>query len=193
VKDISSSSSLSSSLPKPPIDTYIQVIDAPGILKLTSIDLQCEHTYTHLHEIFDFGKDYLGLIKASVIASGIIPIGLEQYANIVSLGTLFDHIIGNGKGLHITTHVHDIPKGSRLAVSTNLLASIITACMRISNQTTIGTLSSSTTATTTTTKMAGPLQHEKDRRLIAARCILGEWLGGSGGGWQDSGGENQAI
>jgi hypothetical protein len=27
-----------------------------------------------------------------------------------------------------------------------------------------------------------------DRRLVAARAILGEWLGGSGGGWQDSGG-----
>jgi hypothetical protein len=29
---------------------------------------------------------------------------------------------------------------------------------------------------------------EADRRLVAARAILGEWLGGSGGGWQDSGG-----
>jgi hypothetical protein len=27
-----------------------------------------------------------------------------------------------------------------------------------------------------------------DRRTVAARAILGEWLGGSGGGWQDSGG-----
>ena len=29
---------------------------------------------------------------------------------------------------------------------------------------------------------------ENERRLVAARAILGEWLGGSGGGWQDSGG-----
>src|SRR5207253_7590816 len=29
---------------------------------------------------------------------------------------------------------------------------------------------------------------EDDRRIVAARAILGEWLGGSGGGWQDSGG-----
>ncbi|MGH9563090.1 MAG: hypothetical protein ACRD3S_16680, partial [Terracidiphilus sp.] len=29
---------------------------------------------------------------------------------------------------------------------------------------------------------------EPERRLVAARAILGEWLGGSGGGWQDSGG-----
>ena len=35
--------------------------------------------------------------------------------------------------------------------------------------------------------MTGPLQ-ENERRLVLARAILGEWLGGSGGGWQDSGG-----
>src|SRR5512134_2561557 len=29
---------------------------------------------------------------------------------------------------------------------------------------------------------------EPERRLVASRAILGEWLGGSGGGWQDSGG-----
>jgi hypothetical protein len=29
---------------------------------------------------------------------------------------------------------------------------------------------------------------ESERRLVAARAILGEWVGGSGGGWQDSGG-----
>jgi len=29
---------------------------------------------------------------------------------------------------------------------------------------------------------------EEERRLVAARAILGEWLAGSGGGWQDSGG-----
>ena len=35
--------------------------------------------------------------------------------------------------------------------------------------------------------LTGPLE-EEDRRIVAARAILGEWLGGSGGGWQDSGG-----
>ena len=35
--------------------------------------------------------------------------------------------------------------------------------------------------------LTGALE-EDDRRLVAARAILGEWLGGSGGGWQDSGG-----
>ena len=35
--------------------------------------------------------------------------------------------------------------------------------------------------------MTGQLQ-ESERRLVLARAILGEWIGGSGGGWQDSGG-----
>ena len=63
-------------------------------------------------------------------------------------------------------------KGSRLAVSTNLLASIIAVCMRATGQ---------------TTAVTGPLT-EDERRLVAARAILAEWMGGSGGGWQDSGG-----
>src|SRR4029079_13316428 len=60
----------------------------------------------------------------------------------------------------------------RLAVSTSLLACLIAACMRATGQ--IGALSGGLT--------------EDDRRLVAARAILGEWIGGSGGGWQDSGG-----
>ena len=35
--------------------------------------------------------------------------------------------------------------------------------------------------------LTGPL-NEAERGLVLARAILGEWLGGSGGGWQDSGG-----
>ena len=69
-------------------------------------------------------------------------------------------------------NVNNIPKGSRLAVSTNLLASMISLLMRVTGQT------ASLTGTLT----------EEERRLVAARAILGEWLGGSGGGWQDSGG-----
>ena len=68
--------------------------------------------------------------------------------------------------------MRDIPKGSRLAVSTNLLGSLIALCMRATGQTEAAT---------------GQLI-EVERRLAAARAILGEWLGGSGGGWQDSGG-----
>ena len=72
----------------------------------------------------------------------------------------------------MVSSVNDIPKGSRLAVSTNLLASLIAVCMRATGQ---------------ARSLTGPLE-EHERRLVAARAILGEWLGGSGGGWQDSGG-----
>ena len=59
-----------------------------------------------------------------------------------------------------------------MAVSTNLLAALITVCMRATGQ---------------TAALTAGLQ-EPERRLVAARAILGEWLAGSGGGWQDSGG-----
>ena len=35
--------------------------------------------------------------------------------------------------------------------------------------------------------LTGPLDPE-EAQVVVARAILGEWLGGSGGGWQDSGG-----
>ena len=42
-------------------------------------------------------------------------------------------------------------------------------------------------ATGQTRNLTGPLEPE-EARVVVARAILGEWLGGSGGGWQDSGG-----
>src|SRR5213075_3047160 len=81
-------------------------------------------------------------------------------------------MVGAGRGLEIVSSVNDIPKGSRLAVSTNLLASLVSLCMRATNQ---------------AASLTGQLQ-EHERRLVLARALLGEWLGGSGGGWQDSGG-----
>src|SRR3954454_9554122 len=47
-------------------------------------------------------------------------------------------------------------------------------------------------ATGQAASLTGPLA-EHERRLVAARAILGEWLAGSGGGWQDSGGIWPAI
>jgi len=153
----------------PPIESYLELLDTP-VLKLTSIDLKCSVSLTHISEVFDFCRDYLGLLRAGIIASGIVPPGLEHSTE--TLATLFETMIGPGKGLHLTTKVNDIPKGSRLAVSTNLLGSIISLCMRATQQ---------------TTTLTGDLR-EEERRMVAARAILGEWLGGSGGGWQDSGG-----
>ncbi|MCS7061298.1 MAG: UTP--glucose-1-phosphate uridylyltransferase [Anaerolineae bacterium] len=156
-------------VPRPPIETYLRVIDEP-VLRLTSVDLGASATITKLADVFDFAKDYLGLLKAAVIAAGIVPPGIEGSGQ--SLSDLLARMAGPGLGLEIVSNVNGIPKGSRLAVSTNLLASLISVCMRATGQ---------------AKSLTGPLQ-EEERRIVAARAILGEWLGGSGGGWQDSGG-----
>lgn len=155
--------------PKPPIETYLRVIDEP-VLRITSVDLGASTDLSEIGDVFDFGKDYLGLLKAGVIASGLVPPGLEGAGQ--SMSALLQHLVGGGLGLEIVSSVNNIPKGSRLAVSTNLLGSLVSLLMRATGQ---------------TTSLTGPLQ-ESERRVVAARAILGEWLGGSGGGWQDSGG-----
>ncbi|MCD6049086.1 MAG: ugp [Verrucomicrobia bacterium] len=154
---------------RPPVSAWLRVIDEP-VLRLTSVDLGATADINSLSDIFDFAKDYLGLLKAAVIAAGIVPPGIEGSGQ--SLGELLSRIVGPGKGLEIVSCVNDIPKGSRLAVSTNLLGSLISVCMRATGQ---------------AASLTGPLE-ESERRLVLARALLGEWLGGSGGGWQDSGG-----
>lgn len=155
--------------PRPPIESYLRVIDEP-LLRLTSVDLSATADITNLADVFDFAKDYLGLLKAAVIASGIVPPGVEGSGQ--SLAELLALVVGPGRGLELVSNVNGIPKGSRLAVSTNLLASLISLCMRATGQ-----------ASSLRDGLA-----EEERRLVLARAVLGEWLGGSGGGWQDSGG-----
>ncbi len=120
--------------------------------------------------MFDFARDYLGLLKAALIAAGLVPPGLEGSEQ--RLVDLLSRLAGPGRGIELVSNVNGIPKGSRLAVSTSLLACLIAACMRATGQ---------------TAALTGQLA-EHERRLVAARAILGEWLAGSGGGWQDSGG-----
>ena len=160
--------------PRPPVESYFRVIDQP-LLRLVSVDLEAQAEITELGEVFDFAKDYLGLLKAAVIASGVVPPSLEGKGH--SLRAVLERLVGPGRGIELTSYVRGIPKGSRLAVSTNLLASLIVLCMRATGQ---------------TRELVGGLE-EVERRLVVARAILGEWLGGSGGGWQDSGGLWPAI
>jgi hypothetical protein len=155
--------------PKPPVEVYLRVIGEP-VLRLASLDLDWTVDLTTVAEVFDFAADYLGLLKAAVIASGLVPPGLEGSG--AQLTDVLARVVGPGLGLELVSFVHGIPKGSRLAVSTNLLAGLIAAIMRATGQ---------------AAALTGQLS-EPERRLVAARAILGEWLGGSGGGWQDSGG-----
>ncbi len=155
--------------PSPPIETYVRVIAEP-VLRLTSIDLAAGKDITTLEDLFNFGNDYLGLLKAGVIASGLIPPSFE--GTNVQLEQILARLTRPRLGLEVVSQVNDIPKGSRLAVSTNLLASLISLLMRATGQ---------------TRNVTGPLNQD-ELRVVVARAILGEWIGGSGGGWQDSGG-----
>jgi hypothetical protein len=154
---------------RPPVEAYFRVIDEPQ-LRLVSVDLGAKADITNLSEVFDFARDYLGLLKAALIAAGLVPPGMEGSEQ--SLADLLARLVGPGRGIELVSNVNRIPKGSRLAVSTNLLACLVAVCMRATGQ---------------ANALAGQLA-EHERRLVAARAILGEWLAGSGGGWQDSGG-----
>ncbi len=153
----------------PPCECYCRYIEEP-VLHLTSIDLKASKKINSIDELFNFGNDYLSLLKAGVIASGIIPPCFEYRS--IELKSILSRLLGRPGGIEIVTRVNGIPKGSRLAVSTTLLSAIITRLMRFSGQ---------------IKNQTGPLE-DPERRIVASRAILGEWLGGSGGGWQDSGG-----
>lgn len=154
---------------RPPVEAFFRVIDEP-VIRLSSVDLEASATLAALDDVFDFGRDYLGLLKAAVIAAGLVPPGIERSG--ASLAELLSQIFGPGRGFELVSNVNRIPKGSRLAVSTNLLGALIGVCMRATGQ---------------IASLEGPMT-EPERRIVAARAILGEWIGGSGGGWQDSGG-----
>ncbi|MCK5511498.1 MAG: UTP--glucose-1-phosphate uridylyltransferase, partial [Thermodesulfovibrionia bacterium] len=152
---------------KTPCECYCRFIQEP-VIHLTSIDLNTSKKISNLEELFNFGSDHLSLLKAGVVASGIIPPCFEKKD--ISLKDILQKLLNKPGGIEVVTRVNSIPKGSRLAVSTALLATVITCLMRFSGQ---------------IVNLTGPLKDD-ERRVVASRAILGEWLGGSGGGWQDS-------
>src|SRR5208283_708767 len=89
--------------PQPPIDVYLRAIDEP-VLRLTSVDLNASSDITSLDEVFDFARDYLGLLKAGVVAAGIVPPGLEGARQ--PLSDVLAVLTGlPGYGLEIVSHV----------------------------------------------------------------------------------------
>ena len=88
--------SASEAKPAPPIETWLRIIEEP-ILKLTSVDLAASPSINNLSEVFDFARDYLGLLKAAVIASGIVPPGMEGAG--LPLSPLLEKMVGKGKGI----------------------------------------------------------------------------------------------
>jgi hypothetical protein len=122
---------------------------------------------SQLAEVFDFAKDYLGLLKAAIIASGLVPPGIEGSGQ--SLGDLLAEMLGSGRGLELVSSVNDIPKGSRLAVSTNLLAALIGVCMRATGQ-----------AESLTGAFAGKRTSADPRARVARRVDRWQWWGLAG-------------
>src|SRR5262249_31708302 len=121
-----------SGAPRPPVEAWFRVIDQP-VIRLVSVDLKSSAEVSSVSGGFDFARDYLGLLKAAVIASGIVPPGIEGTTQ--PLAEVLTHLTGRpGHGIEIVSKVNDIPRGSRLAVSTSLLASLIAVCMRATNQ-----------------------------------------------------------
>ena len=125
---------------------------------LRSVDLNKKVEISTVGELFDFALDELGLLKAAVIASGLVPPWKESEPE-----ARIEH------GFELVTRVDEIRVGSRLAVSTSLLCSCIAVLMRATGQ---------------ISEATGPIESEASRLKISGRALLGEWLGGSGGGWQ---------
>ena len=155
--------------PKPPVEAYFRIIDEP-VLRLTSVDLGATADITSLQEVFDFATGLSGSAQGRHHRRRHRAPWHGRCG--AAAGRCAGAIGRAGPGIEVVSHVRGIPKGSRLAVSTTLLACLISVCMRATGQ---------------TDSLVGELS-EEDKRLVAARAILGEWLGGSGGGWQDSGG-----
>lgn len=164
--------------PTPPVNVYMRVIDEP-LISLCSMDLGKSKKVTALDDLFNFGNDDLGTLKASIIASGVVPYGLKG-AN-VELKDILAALVGEGKGIEFVTSVHaagtPIPRGSGLAVSTMLLVAGIDTGM----------------------KFSGQMQHPDetitvpDKEMGTVRTVFGEGITGGGGGWQDSGGQYGGI
>ncbi|MBI5701239.1 UTP--glucose-1-phosphate uridylyltransferase [Candidatus Saganbacteria bacterium] len=158
----------------PPIKVIVKPIKEEGI-RITSLDLGRTKLVTDLNDLFDMQNDELSLLKAAIVASGIVPPALKNKESEVPLLTLLKTFMSQNvsyKGFEVVSSVTDIPRGSGLAVSTNLLAALIIGLLRFSGQSDPGI----------------PTVSEKEKVEAASRCIYAEWVGGSGGGWQDYGG-----
>jgi hypothetical protein len=87
--------------PIPPVEAYVRVIDEP-VLRLTSVDLKATADLTTIAEVFDFASDYLGLLKSAVVASGIVPPGMEGACE--PLASLLERLTRQpGRGLDLVS------------------------------------------------------------------------------------------
>ena len=94
--------------PSPPIECRVRVIAEP-LLRLTSIDLNACKDVETLDELFNFGNDYLGLVKAGVIASGLVPPSLEG-TSVAARRTCWPGWSGRGMGWRSSARSTTFPR-----------------------------------------------------------------------------------
>jgi hypothetical protein len=155
--------------PSPPVECFVKKTNNPHVIVLTSIDLNCSVEVRSYEELFDFSSDMLGLLKAAVIAAGVVPPWTEKHSENtekhrentekhrekIQKDKTEKHRENTEKdrkntekdsentgekravfvgGFSLVSRVRNIPKGSRLAVSTTLLACAIAVLMRATGQ-----------------------------------------------------------
>ncbi|MBM3494519.1 MAG: UTP--glucose-1-phosphate uridylyltransferase, partial [Armatimonadetes bacterium] len=89
-------------IPRPPVEAYLRVIDEP-VLRIASVDLGAATEIGDIREVYDFARDYLGLLKAALIASGIVPPGLE--GSNAALNDVLRRVVGPDMGLELVSCV----------------------------------------------------------------------------------------
>ena len=96
--------------PRPPVEAYLRVIDEP-VLRLASVDLERHGRRRDARRGLRLRpSDYLGLLKAAVIAAGIVPPGIEG-SGAEPRATCSARVVGPGRGLELVSQVNDIPEG----------------------------------------------------------------------------------
>ena len=156
--------------PRPPVEAYLRVIEETGAALGQRRSRRDVPTSQIWPTFLISRKITLGCLKAAVIAAGIVPPGIEGSGH--SLADLLARLVGPGQRTRNRQQRQQHPE--RFAPG-RLHQFAGGADQRLHARD--GQAAS----------LTGPLE-EHERRLVLARAILGEWLGGSGGGWQDSGG-----
>ena len=97
--------------PQPPVSAYVRVIDEPCCDWPVSISVHRRRSIRSAD--CSITPDYLGLLKAAVIAAGIVPPGIEgTVRRSRAAGTRCRPRLW----FEVVSYVRGIPKGSRLAV-----------------------------------------------------------------------------
>ena len=157
--------------PRPPVEAYLRVIDEP-VLRLVSVDLGATRRHHRPGRGLRFRQGLPRPAEGGGHRRRHRAAGHRRLRRRAS-PTCWPASSGPGRGLELVSQRQRHPQG--LAPG-RLHQPAGRADRRLHARHRPG-------------RSRSPARCRKhERRLVAARAILGEWLGGSGGGWQDSGG-----